>query len=251
MVLGRNVALAAPEKRAFARGVSAVYAARWNETLPWRERRPSACYRGACNPTINPLRLHGGPPTIRGCGTLELRAAACGALRDAGAADATVAGLVDFGLTAGNMQAAGGCDGAAPPASCAACERCAADPLSRQAQTRHKVLLNVDGYGMASDASFWKLASGSAVVWLVREGTDEPVHGTWYSPLLRPWVHYIPASPRDVTARVRWCLEDDGRCEAIARRARELVARAVSRRAMDAYAAAVLRGVHDAFAPPG
>ena len=70
--------------------------------------------------------------------------------------------------------------------------------MSKEGQHDYKMILNVDGFGMASDASFWKLSSGSAVVWLMRDGIDEPVHTEWYSPLLQPygaahcrlWAHF-------------------------------------------------------------
>ena len=75
MVLGLHGQLAEPSKRAFARSVADVYSLAWrNRSLPWRERRPRAAYRGACNPTVNPLAAYGfGRSALRGCGTLELR----------------------------------------------------------------------------------------------------------------------------------------------------------------------------------
>ena len=169
--------------------------------------------------------------------SLALRERACRAL-DRASTHGRGEAAIDFGLSP-DVPAFWREDG---------CGRCRKSAVPREAQLRYKLLLNIDGFGLASDSSFWKLSSGAAVVWLVRnESGGERVHDNWYSPLLKPYEHFIPATPYRLADAVAWCVADDARCEGVARRSRALMRRAVSHDAMDEYTTALLRRVHDVF----
>ena len=217
------------------------------DTKSWASKLPHLVYRGACSPTVEPTIMRARAPRARvalaGCQRMLLRGKVCQELVSEGALSAGNETLVnethiDFGilLPSGSV-----------PSWQASCEPCRRSAVSKEGQHDYKMILNVDGFGMASDASFWKLSSGSAVVWLMRDGIDEPVHTEWYSPLLQPYEHYIPATSRDITRKVRWCLENGDRCEAIALRSKELMRSVITRRTMVEYTSAILKTVHDLF----
>ena len=230
-------------RQPFVRGLARLYRrpdrAANGTVVPWSSRQPTLFYRGSCNPTVEPSSVRRRPTAnpMAGCGTVALRERACRAL-DRASTHGRGEAAIDFGLSPGE-PAFWREDG---------CGRCRKSAVPREAQLRYKLLLNIDGFGLASDSSFWKLSSGAAVVWLVRnESGGERVHDNWYSPLLKPYEHFIPATPYRLADAVAWCLADDARCEGVARRSRALMRRAVSHEAMDEYTTALLRRVHDLF----
>ena len=67
-------------------------------------------------------------------------------------------------------------------------------------------MIDIAGAGSHSDR-YLRLASTSVVIIL-----ETKMRG-WYSHKLKPWVHYVPATPDDLHERIAWVLEDANRDE--------------------------------------
>ena len=65
-------------------------------------------------------------------------------------------------------------------------------------------MIDIAAAGSLSDR-YLRLASTSVVIIL-----DSKIKG-WYSHKLKPWVHYVPATPEDLHERVAWVLDDANR----------------------------------------
>ena len=71
---------------------------------------------------------------------------------------------------------------------------------------QHRGVIDVAGAGSHSDR-YLRLASTSVVIIL-----ETKMRG-WYSHKLKPWVHYVPATPDDLHERIAWVLDDANRDE--------------------------------------
>jgi len=69
---------------------------------------------------------------------------------------------------------------------------------------QHRAVIDIAAAGSLSDR-YLRLASTSVVIIL-----DSKIKG-WYSHKLKPWVHYVPATPEDLHERVAWVLDDANR----------------------------------------
>jgi hypothetical protein len=82
----------------------------------------------------------------------------------------------------------------------------------------YKFQVAIDGYGTSWDGTFWKLRSNSVVFWLTSGVTSshQPLWLPFYWPLLKEYVHYIPATAYSVRHYHSWCQLHLGQCSAIA-----------------------------------
>ncbi len=75
------------------------------------------------------------------------------------------------------------------------------------------------------------LFMNSAVIYHMAE-TQE-----FFSPLLKPWIHYIPANLtlQDLASNVEWAIRHDAQVRQLVRNQNEFARRYLSERAMEAY----------------
>lgn len=92
-----------------------------------------------------------------------------------------------------------------------------ATSMDRSTMITYKYQVIVEGIGMSSDSSFWKLRSNSLVFWLTTGG--KPLWVPWYFSILQPNLHYIPSSKEDILTKLGDCLKADNLCKGIAKNA--------------------------------
>ena len=87
--------------------------------------------------------------------------------------------------------------------------------VSMEDQAKYKYILNIDGsvtaYRLALELSY-----NSCILKVDSE------YYTWYSHLLKEYVHYIPVKKdlSDLGEKIRWCKENDEKCKNIAENAK-------------------------------
>jgi hypothetical protein len=94
------------------------------------------------------------------------------------------------------------------------------------AQRRYRYLLYVDGHCAASRYS-QLMRTGSTIL---KVASQSQASELWFFPLLEPYRDHVPvqADLSDLREQIRWCLEHDKECQAIAQRAAELVRKHIS-----------------------
>ena len=88
--------------------------------------------------------------------------------------------------------------------------------LSPQEQAGYKYIVNVDGHVTAFRLSL-ELSMGSVILLVNSEWK------IWYSHLLIPYEHYVPIKEdlSDIFEQIKWCRDNDSKCEQIAKNAIE------------------------------
>jgi hypothetical protein len=88
--------------------------------------------------------------------------------------------------------------------------------LSPKQQSEYKYIVNVDGHVSAFRLSL-ELSMGSVIL-LVNSQWE-----IWYSKMLIPFTHYVPVKEdlTDLIEKIKWCRENDEKCEKIAKNARD------------------------------
>jgi hypothetical protein len=98
--------------------------------------------------------------------------------------------------------------------------------MSPLKMSEYKYILDVCGIGATCDATIWKLQSGSLLIWLVDNffyKKDEPLWLAWYTPLLKPYEHYIPANLDNLNDQFNWCEDNQQKCKEIAHNAKKII----------------------------
>ena len=113
-------------------------------------------------------------------------------------------------------------------------------------QYRNKFILHLDGHVSAYRLGS-ELSSGSCII---KVANPEREWRCWFSHLLRPFEHYIPATVGTLAETVEWCLANDGACERIASRALEFYAERLTKRAMIDYLTSTLAAVGGRYSYP-
>ena len=93
------------------------------------------------------------------------------------------------------------------------------DKVSPQDQIKYKYIIHVDGHVSAYRLTR-ELYSGSVIL-LVKSYNN---YKLWLTPLLKPWVHYIPINKdlSDLISKIDWCINNDIKCKKIASNALKL-----------------------------
>ena len=166
--------------------------------------------------------------------------------------------------------------------ACYAEARTPAGYLSRNRQLNYRYQLNIDGFGMSYDASFWKLLSKSTLLWLLSDvdGTDRPddkysngshtavgeksdrldrqtnastewfpqprspLWLSWYYPILEPGCHFLPIYPYEIDHAVLWCHSHPAECEIMAMRAHDAISKVNEKLYVEYLAHVLLRIQH-------
>lgn len=93
-------------------------------------------------------------------------------------------------------------------------------------QARYKYILHLPGHSCAYRLTY-ELSSGSVVLLYPSE------FHLWFFPLLVPWEHYVPLEntfdETEIESKIRWCKENDERCQQITKNAREFAKTVLSR----------------------
>ena len=94
------------------------------------------------------------------------------------------------------------------------------------AQRRYRYLLYVDGHCAASRYS-QLMRTGSVIL---KVASQVQASELWFFPLLKPYEDHVPvrADLSDLREQIQWCLDNDKKCQQIARRAAELVRKHLS-----------------------
>tara|TARA_B110000008_G_scaffold279469_1_gene326661 strand:+ start:6530 stop:7654 length:1125 start_codon:yes stop_codon:yes gene_type:complete len=89
-------------------------------------------------------------------------------------------------------------------------------------QMNYKYLLIIDGHASSYDGSIWKLRSSSLVIWI--KNSDKQFFWTqWYNPLLKEYIHYIPACIENLDEVFNWCEDNPEKCKEIINNANTLI----------------------------
>lgn len=98
-------------------------------------------------------------------------------------------------------------------------------------QARYRYILHLPGHSVAYRLST-ELTMGSVILMYPCQWK------LWYSDMLHPYVHYVPldpTDPEDVFRKIRWCKENDGKCQEIVKNARMFAERFLSRKGILDY----------------
>ncbi len=83
-------------------------------------------------------------------------------------------------------------------------------PFGCTPQVQYKYQITVDGYTHSWDGTYWKLASGSRVFWVLSDPSiNSPLWLPWYYPLLVPGQHYTPVHVAQLEPTVRAAVQND------------------------------------------
>jgi hypothetical protein len=83
-------------------------------------------------------------------------------------------------------------------------------PRCAPLQVQYKYQITVDGISHSWDGSYWKLASGSRVFWVLSDPSiNSPLWLPWYYPLLIPDQHYTPVHVAQLEPTVRAAMQND------------------------------------------
>lgn len=83
-------------------------------------------------------------------------------------------------------------------------------------KAKHKYILNLDGH-VAAFRLGHEFSLGSVIL------IPKSKYYLWFSFLLQPYIHYIPIKEdlSDLIEKIKWCKENDDKCEIIAKNAKE------------------------------
>eukprot|EP00798_Chlamydomonas_sp_ICE-L_P010432 gene10432-8382_t len=116
---------------------------------------------------------------------------------------------------------------------------------------QYRYLPLVDSDTVDWDDTVWMLASGSTVFYaLPVNSTDSKLWKPWelwYSPLLRPYVHYIPCSIETIMESMEACQKLGNMCASVGAASRQLMLNSVNMKSAMHYTALLIKHVHDAF----
>lgn len=92
--------------------------------------------------------------------------------------------------------------------------------LAPEEQAGHRYQLYIDGHSVAFRMPQLMLAGHLVLYVASRHG-----YVAWWSPLLRPWVHYVPvrADLGDLVEKIEWCRANDATAKKIAANGREMM----------------------------
>ena len=107
--------------------------------------------------------------------------------------------------------------------------------MSPEEQSKYKYIVNVDGHVSAFRLSL-ELAMGSVILLV-----DSPWR-IWYRKNLIPYEHYVPVKEdmSDLFSQIKWCRDNDEKCEEIAKNARAFYEKYLQKEGMRDYMQVVL-----------
>jgi hypothetical protein len=87
--------------------------------------------------------------------------------------------------------------------------------ITNYEKSNYKFILNIDGYVSAFRLSS-ELSMNSCILLVYSK------YKLWYSHLLKPFIHYVPIKEdlSDLISQIKWCINNDKKCEIIAKNAR-------------------------------
>jgi 23S rRNA U2552 (ribose-2'-O)-methylase RlmE/FtsJ len=100
------------------------------------------------------------------------------------------------------------------------------DKMNPKEISDYKYILDVCGSGATCEATIWKLQSGSLLIWLVDDifyKKNQPLWCAWYTPLLKPFEHYVPANLENLEETFYWCENHQKECLAISNNAQKII----------------------------
>jgi hypothetical protein len=89
------------------------------------------------------------------------------------------------------------------------------DTVDKKSMSEYKYILDICGIGATCEATIWKLQSGSVLFWLVDDifyKHNLPIWNAWYTPLLKPFEHYIPVNLENMQEMYDWCENHESQC---------------------------------------
>eukprot|EP00798_Chlamydomonas_sp_ICE-L_P014736 gene14736-20781_t len=198
----------------------------------WNEKKGAAIYRGTCYPTDDSYN-DDGPPLLPRADLGELCAEVEG--KEASERnDMLLPGvptslLYDIGLSMPNPET---CSKPELKRLCKACEGCKKkESMSIEDMLKYKYQILVDGCSTAWDSSFWKLASGSPTFYLksrLYNGTAVHPWSMWWYAVLKPGVHFISCTAKDLPLHLLSCMERSDGCQSIGEAAKKVVQESVT-----------------------
>lgn len=99
-------------------------------------------------------------------------------------------------------------------------EKYKTDFLTIKEMSNFKYILAIDGHASSYDATIWKLRSGSLIIRVSHENIE---WHQWYTPLLIPYVHYIPTTIDKIIDVFEWCESHPVECQQIVENADKLM----------------------------
>jgi hypothetical protein len=100
------------------------------------------------------------------------------------------------------------------------------DKMDPKEMSEYKYILDVCGSGATCEATIWKLQSGSVLIWLVDNifyKHNQPLWNAWYTPLLKPFEHYVPANLENLEEMFYWCENHQEECIRISNNAKKII----------------------------
>ncbi|CAI5736562.1 unnamed protein product [Peronospora destructor] len=112
-------------------------------------------------------------------------------------------------------------------------------------QSKFKYILYVEGHCAANRYAFL-MRLGSVILKVESRCVADEM---WYYPVLKPFNDHVPikADLSDLAEKIRWCRENDDKCEQIAAHANELYERFVSKEAIHDYVEVICNRVAQRF----
>ena len=112
-------------------------------------------------------------------------------------------------------------------------------------QSKFKYILYVEGHCAANRYAFL-MRLGSVILKVESRCVADEM---WYYPVLKPFEDHVPikADLSDLAEKIRWCRENDDKCEQIAARANELYEKFVSKEAIHDYMEVICNRVAQRF----
>eukprot|EP00798_Chlamydomonas_sp_ICE-L_P026716 gene26716-4281_t len=122
--------------------------------------------------------------------------------------------------------------------------------LDEVAMSKQRYVVEIDPHTIAGGPNFWQQSSGSAVLAVMPINTTDSKlwrpWELWYTPFLRPYEHYIPASVDTVLETVEACKQQADQCASVGAASRHFMLNNVNMKAAIHYLALLMKHVHDA-----
>lgn len=191
-------------------------------TIPWKSKKPTAVFRGGTT----------------GCGTtietnMRLKASHISAM---GLSDENGIPYLDAGIHKWNLRPRKNQNSPyLKTIELSSLTFGLSKPLTPLEQASYKYILNIDGHVSAFRLSL-ELSLGSVIL-LVKSNWK-----LWYSDMLKPYVHYVPieADLSDLIEKIKWCRNNDDKCEQIAQNARDFYRTYLSKKSILDYMQKIL-----------
>jgi hypothetical protein len=172
---------------------------RW---VRWRERRPSAIWRGQLTGMLSTTPTHDWSwlPRVNLCAVAE-------SIVHSDAIDARLTQIQGYI----NMNFGDRLVGV---------DRYLGDRIEPVDLLKYRYMIDIDGWANAWSGLFQKLLTGSAVL----KVESQNGYRQWYYDRLEPWVHYVPVKPdlSDLDDRLEFVLSNDEEAQVIGRSGRRL-----------------------------